>query len=503
MVKSTLRMEDITIDFPGVRALDHAKFSMDTGRVHALIGANGAGKSTLMKVLSGAYSHYTGSIYLDNQQVTINTPQDAKDLGIQIVYQEVDTALIPYLSVGENIMLNEMVNGMGKKQFVNYAYIHTEASKLLNTLNIDLSSRRLVSTLTLAEKQMILIARAISRECRFLILDEPTAPLSNKETEKLFEIVRQLRGNKVGIIFISHRLQELFEICDEITVMRNGQFVSYDLIKDVTINDIVEKMLGKQMEEQFPKIPREIKEPIFEVEHLRDDERVEDVTFHVCAGEVIGLAGLVGAGKTEICKALFGESGRVQGNLRLRGEKINIRHPNDAVKYGLALVPEERRKEGILVEENVKTNLTSANLSSFVIHLSFLDFKKEQKVATEMVENLGVKTPSVHTKLANLSGGNQQKIAIGKWLIADADVYIFDEPTKGVDVGSKKDIFKLILELAKRGKAIIYASSELAEIIGITDRSYVIYDGKIVKELKTDKTTEDQLLFYSTGGRDS
>ncbi|QGH37020.1 ATP-binding cassette domain-containing protein [Gracilibacillus salitolerans] len=496
-------MEGITIDFPGVRALDHAQFSMNKGHVHALIGANGAGKSTLMKVLSGAYTHYTGAIYLDNKQVNIQSPQDAKDLGIQIVYQEVDTALIPYLTVGENIMLNEMVNGMKKKQFVNYSFIHHEASKLLNQLNIHLSSRRLVSTLSLAEKQMILIARAISRDCRFLILDEPTAPLSNAETEQLFAIVRQLRANNVGIIFISHRLQELFEICDEITVMRNGQFVSYDRITDVTINSIVENMLGKTMDEQFPKVTREIKQPIFKVEHLRDDEKVEDVTFHVCAGEVVGLAGLVGAGKTEICKALFGESGKVRGNVQLRGEVLNIRNPYDAVKYGLALVPEERRKEGILVGENVTTNLTSANLSSFVNRFSFLNFRKEKKASIEMVESLSVKTPSIETKLASLSGGNQQKIAIGKWLIADADIYIFDEPTKGVDVGSKKDIFTLILELAKRGKAIIYASSELAEIIGITDRSYVIYDGKVVKELKTAKTTEEQLLFYSTGGRDS
>ncbi|WP_058308004.1 sugar ABC transporter ATP-binding protein [Gracilibacillus massiliensis] len=502
MTQSTLKMKNITIDFPGVRALDDAQFSMNTGKVHALIGANGAGKSTLMKVLSGAYTHYTGEILLNNKKIEIRSPQDAKDLGIQIVYQEVDTALIPYLTVGENIMLNKMVNGMGKRQFIQYSQIHKEASKLLEELNINVSSRRLVRTLTLAEKQMILIARAISRDCRFLILDEPTAPLSSAETERLFEIVRQLRASNVGIIFISHRLQELFEICDEITVMRNGKFISHDRIGEVTIDSIVEKMLGKQMEEQFPTVERDIKDKIFEVEHLRDDEKVEDVSFHVCAGEVIGLAGLVGAGKTEICKALFGESSHLEGTVKMHGRALKIRNSNQAVHYGLALVPEERRKEGILVGENVKTNLTSANLSYFSHRFSFLNFRKERKVSTEMVERLGVKTPSIETKLANLSGGNQQKIAIGKWLIADADVYIFDEPTKGVDVGSKKDIFTLILELAKRGKAIIYASSELTEIVGITDRSYVIYDGKVVKELQTDKTTEEQLLFYSTGGRD-
>ncbi|SHN35876.1 sugar ABC transporter ATP-binding protein [Gracilibacillus kekensis] len=503
MPQSILKMKNITIDFPGVRALDDAQFLMHTGQVHALIGANGAGKSTLMKVLSGAYTHYTGDIILNDKKIEIRSPQDAKELGIQIVYQEVDTALIPYLTVGENIMLNKMVNGMGKRQFIQYSQIHKEASSLLERLNIHVSSRRLVRTLTLAEKQMVLIARAISRDCRYLILDEPTAPLSNTETDQLFEIVRQLRSSNVGVIFISHRLQELFEICDEITVMRNGNFISHNQINEVTIDSVVEKMLGKQMEEQFPTMEREVKEKVFEVKHLRDDEKVEDVSFHVCAGEVIGLAGLVGAGKTEICKALFGESSHLEGIVKMHGKTLNIRNSNQAVNYGIALVPEERRKEGVLVEEKVSTNLTSAHLSSFVRRFSFLNFKKERTVSAEMVEKLGVKTPSIETKLSNLSGGNQQKIAIGKWLIADADVYIFDEPTKGVDVGSKKDIFTLILELAKRGKSIIYASSELTEIVGITDRSYVIYDGKVVKELQTNKTTEEQLLFYSTGGRDS
>ncbi|GAB2569102.1 sugar ABC transporter ATP-binding protein [Gracilibacillus alcaliphilus] len=503
LAETALQMHNITIDFPGVRALDNAQFAMDTGRVHALIGANGAGKSTLMKVLSGAYSHYTGEILLDGQPVDIRSPQKSKGLGIQIVYQEVDTALIPYLTVGENIMLNHMVNEMGRKQLIRYSAIHQQAKKLLDRLNIQVSSRSLVSSLTLAEKQMVLIARAISTDCRFLILDEPTAPLSMTETERLFDIVRQLRDNNVGVIFISHRLQELFEICDDITVMRNGRFISQNNISEVTINDIVEKMLGKQLDEQFPVIDREIHQTIFEVEHLCDDEKVEDVTFHVHAGEVIGLAGLVGAGKTEICKALFGQANHVRGKVKLHGKPLNIRTPHQAVKSGLALVPEERRKEGILVDENVRTNLTAANLGSFVRVLSFLDFKKEKEASHKVVKDLDVKTPSIETKLAYLSGGNQQKIAIGKWLIADADVYIFDEPTKGVDVGSKKDIFTLILELAKRGKAIIYASSELAEIIGITDRTYLIYDGKVVKEVETRKTTEEELLFYSTGGRDS
>lgn len=501
MASISLEMENISIEFPGVKALDQAQLTVKTGTTHALIGANGAGKSTLMKVLSGAYTHYTGTIRIGGKEVTIRSPRDAKDLGIQIVYQEVDTALIPYLTVGENILMNEMVTGMNKKLWVKYSDIHKKATEVLKELGIDVSSRQLVSSLTLAEKQMVLIARAIFSDCHFLILDEPTAPLSKVETDKLFKIVRQLREKNVGIIFISHRLQELFEICDEITVMRNGKYVSNYSTENVTVNKIVEDMLGKKLDEQFPKVEKTVEDTIFEVEHLADEAKVKDVTFHVRAGEIVGLAGLVDAGKTEICKVMFGATPKTKGTMKLHGKTLTIKSPRDAVKSGLAFVPEERRKEGILVSENVRTNVTLPYLNNFIRAFTFLDFKKEKDTSKELVEQLGVKTPSIETNLVNLSGGNQQKVAIGKWLITDAEVYIFDEPTKGVDVGSKKDIFQLIMELAKRGKAIIYASSELSEILGITDRTYVVYDGTIVKEFNTEETTEEELLFYSAGGK--
>ncbi|WP_114352497.1 sugar ABC transporter ATP-binding protein [Saliterribacillus persicus] len=501
MAPTELKMENISISFPGVKALDEVDFKMETGSVHALIGANGAGKSTLMKVLSGAYSHYTGEILIDDKIAKIRSPKDAKKHGIQIVYQEVDTALIPYLTVGENIMLNNLVQDMDKKQWVSYSSIHQKATGILQKLDIQVSSKQLVSSLTLAEKQMVLIARAISKECKFLILDEPTAPLSQGETDKLFQIVRQLQEQNVGIIFISHRLVELFDICDEITVMRNGKFISRDTIKSISINQIVEKMLGKKLDEQFPKMEKIIGETVLTVSHLSDNKKVKDVSFTAKTGEIIGLAGLVGAGKTEICKALFGATEKVKGTITYKDKTFKNKNPKQAVARRFAFVPEERRKEGILVSENVRINLTSSHLKHFLQLGSFLNFKKEATVAKEMVGKLDVKTPNIETKLENLSGGNQQKIAIGKWLIADADVYIFDEPTKGVDVGSKKDIFTLISGLAKEGKTIIYASSELVEIIGITDRAYVIYDGQIAKELQTNKTTEQELLYYSTGGQ--
>lgn len=498
---SVLEMKNISIEFPGVKALDGVDFYTETGTSHALIGANGAGKSTLMKVLSGAYNHYTGDIFIDGEKVTIQSPKDAQDYGIQIVYQEVDTALIPNLTVGENIMLNETVNKMGKKQFIDWKSIHLQATEILKSMNVNVSSKKLVSELTLAEKQMILIARSVSTKCKYLILDEPTAPLSFSETEELFRIVRDLKQKNVGIIFISHRLPELFEICDDITIMRNGQFVCKEKIADSSINRVVEQMLGQKMDEQFPKVDVTIGETIFKVEDLRDADKINGFSMDVKAGEIVGLAGLVGAGKTEICKALFGARKITSGDIRLKGKRLKIKSPHDAVRQGIALVPEERRKEGILVSETVATNLSAASLQKFTKTFGFLSFGKEKTKAKELIVSLGIKTPSEVAKVQNLSGGNQQKIAIGKWLITDSDVYIFDEPTKGVDVGAKKDIFELISGLAQKGKAVIYASCELSEIIGITDKVYVVYDGQVAKQLETKDTNEEELLFYSTGGK--
>ncbi|MGE7877802.1 sugar ABC transporter ATP-binding protein [Peribacillus muralis] len=494
-------MKGISIEFPGVKALSDVDFSVRTGTAHALVGANGAGKSTLMKVLSGAHVHYSGDIYLDGMKREIRSPKEAQGHGIQIVYQEVDTALIPYLTVGENVMLNEMVQNMGQKQLVKWKNLHSSATQILQDMNIHVSSKQLVKDLTLAQKQMVLIARAVSAECKFLILDEPTAPLSHRETTELFRIVNELKQKDVGIIFISHRLPEIFEICEDITIMRNGEHVTCRKTGDITQKDVVELMLGKTMDEQFPEVNTAIGDIVLEVKGLSDAGKIKDVNLHLKAGEIIGLAGLVGAGKTELCKVLFGHTSIRAGELILNGRRLSLKTPHDAVKNGLALVPEERRKEGVLVQESVTSNLTAASIGKFCSTLSFINRKAEKEKATEMISSLGIKTPSGEARVEHLSGGNQQKVAIGKWLIADADVYIFDEPTKGVDVGAKKDIFDLIAKLARNGKAIIYASSELSEIIGITNRAYVLYDGSTVIELKTNKTNEEELLFYSTGGK--
>lgn len=495
-----LEMKEISIAFPGVQALSEVNFSMNAGTTHALIGANGAGKSTLMKILAGAYSHYTGQIVLNGELANIRKPKDAKDYGIQIVYQEVDIALIPNLSVGENIMMEKLVHDSKGKQLVNWKSIHKEANKVLQRLQLQLSTKKLVQELTLAEKQLVLIARALATECKFLILDEPTAPLSDTETSRLFDLVNRLKQEGVGIIFISHRLPELFQICEDITILRDGQFVLTAPIHTLTPQLVAEHMLGAQLDGQFPHRQNSLGEVFFEVNDVSDDKHVHGVSLQVRKGEIVGLAGLVGAGKTELCRILFGAAPKKRGTITINGEPLKAHSPYKAVQSGMAMIPEERRREGIFVGETVATNLTVSNLSPHTTASLWINNMKEKLAASSMIQKLGIKTPSENALVGNLSGGNQQKIAIGKWLLSDAEVYIFDEPTKGVDVGAKRDIYNLIADLAKQGKSIIYASSEMNEMMGITDRMYVMYDGQVAKELITAQTSEKEIMLYSTGG---
>jgi len=500
---TVLEMKDISIEFPGVKALQNVDFSMDSGEIRALIGANGAGKSTLMKVLSGAYTHYTGQVFLDGQLLEIHSPRDAKKYGIDIVYQEVDTALIPYLDVAENIMLDEMVNEMKGKALVSWKNMHEKAKATLERLNVNIDTKKRVNQLSLAEKQLVLIARAIVHERKFLILDEPTAPLSNRETAELFRIVRELSKNQgLGIIFISHRLPELFEICEAISIMKDGKMITTEAIKSINQKKVIELMLGKSFNEAHQKHQIPIGNTLLKVTNLTDEANfLKNVSVVVKEHEIVGIAGLVGAGKTELCKAIFGENANSSGEIYLKNKLVVNQNPSQAVKNGFALVPEERRKEGVLVDEPVFTNLTAASLKRFTLPFSILKPDREREKARKLIESLGIKTPNENQKVSLLSGGNQQKVAVGKWLLTDAELLMFDEPTKGVDVGAKGDIFDLITKLAEEGKGIIYASSELNEILNVTDRIYVMYDGQIVKELVTSETNEEEILFYSTGGQ--
>lgn len=498
-----LELRNISIEFPGVKALDCVDFSTDNNKVHALIGANGAGKSTLMKVLSGSYSHYTGKIFLEDKEIIIKNPKDAKRNGIDIVYQEVDTALIPYLSVAENIMFDTVSES--NKVLINWNEIYRQAGKIIEKLGLNLNVKRLVNTLTLAEKQLVLIARCIAHKRKIIIFDEPTAPLSDSETKYLFKLIEKLRTEGIIIIFISHRLNELYEVCNHISIMRDGKMIeSIPLNKDVKSGYIVEKMMGKKLSDDYIKQNIDIGDRILEIENLSSRKlKLSDINISVHKGEVVGIAGLVGAGKTELCKLLFGETNADVGNIKLFNKVVKNNTTYDAVKNGFALVPEERRKEGIFVNESVENNLSIASLNSFVSKFSFVNKNKEKKIAQEMIKDLGIKTPSENQLVGNLSGGNQQKVAIGKWLLTDAEIFIFDEPSKGIDVVSKRDMYDLIVKVAKQGKGVIYATCEFSELINLCDRIYVMYNGKIIKELKATDTNEEELLYYSVGGKDN
>ena len=502
MKELKLEMRGISLEFPGVKALSDVDFDLTSGTIHALIGANGAGKSTLMKVLAGANAHYTGQVFVDGEPVEIRSPKNAKDLGIEIVYQEVDVALIPYLSVAENVMFDVIVNNMGKNQVVNWSKIKKTAKETLQKLNVELDVNQPVSELTLAQKQMVLIARCVVEKCRLLILDEPTAPLSNSETEELFRIVRELAKEGVAIVFISHRLNELFEICNTITVMRDGKVVNnMPITPELQTKDIVELMLGRKFDDNYIKKSVKIGEPLLEVEDLSEAEgRVKNINMTVKRGEIVAVAGLVGAGKTELCKTLFAAFKQSSGTVKMNGKTIKYKNPNEAVKRGFALVPEERRKEGVLITDPVYANISVAAMKKYTGFLSVVNKIKERKDACTMISDLGIKTPSEYQEVALLSGGNQQKVVLGKWLNSESEIYIFDEPTKGIDVGAKRDMYELIERLAAQGKGVIYASCEFQEILTIADRVYVLYDGQVVKDLNVADTDEKELLYLSTGG---
>lgn len=500
--KNTIEVKDVSIEFPGVKALQNVNFKVETGEIRAVVGANGAGKSTLMKVIAGTNPTYTGEVYFDGRKVELRNPNISKNLGIEIVYQEVDMALFPSASVAENVMMNKLISGMKGKALINWERIRREAKDVLETIKVDINPDTLVSNLTLAQKQMVLIARAICEKCKFLILDEPTAPLSLKETEDLFAVVKTLvREQHIGVIFISHRLNEILEICQSITVMRNGQVVeNMEVTPDLTIKMIVNAMLGQSFDENFPRCELNIGEKTLEVRHISDLTMLKNVSIYARAGEIVGVTGLVGAGKTELCKAIFGARKITEGDILLHGKAIKIKNPSWAVKNKIGLVPEERRKEGVMVGDSVFSNLSAASLSKFT-HYGFIDRRAELQNAKKYITDLRIKTPSENQKVAYLSGGNQQKVSVGKWLSADCDIYIFDEPTKGIDVGAKREIFLLIQEIAKKGKTVIYATSETSEILAITNRTYVMYNGQIEAELQTNKTNEKEIVFYATGGK--
>ncbi|QQN37222.1 sugar ABC transporter ATP-binding protein [Rahnella aceris] len=490
-------MRNISISFAGFPALRQVDFTLEGGSVHALVGANGAGKSTLMAVLSGTHDHYTGQITIDGEAVNIRLPHHAREHGIHLVQQEVDVALVPTLNVAENIMLDRLSE---PGHLHNWPQLYRQAQLLTEQLGLNISLRARIESCTLAEKQLILLARALSHKCRFLILDEPTAPLDQAESARLFALVRKLKAAGMAIVFISHRIHELRDICDRMTVLRDGRLVSDDSMDGLSNEHIIEKMIGHQLDDIYP--PRRLPhsgETLLSIHGMHDKDKLRDISLRLHRGEILGIAGLAGAGKTELCKALFGATPSQVESGELNGKPWKPKEPHLSVEQGLALVPEERRKEGIFIDENIPMNLSVTADDTFS-RWSIFNARQSLSWAKDIISRLGIRASGPMQKLARLSGGNQQKVAIGKWLRSESQVLIFDEPTKGVDIKAKTDVFRLIDGLAQQGKGIIYASGEFAELVGLCDRILVLWDGRIVAELNAADVDEETLLVYSTGG---
>lgn len=497
MSSSLLEMRNISISFAGFPALRQVDFTLEGGSVHALVGANGAGKSTLMAVLSGTHDHYTGQVTIDGQPVNIRLPHQARDHGIHLVQQEVDVALVPTLNVAENIMLDRLSE---PGHWHNWSQLYLQAQRLTAELGLNIDLRARIESCTLAEKQLILLARALSHKCRFLILDEPTAPLDQAESARLFALVRKLKAAGMAVVFISHRIHELRDICDRMTVLRDGRLVSDDSMDGLSNEHIIEKMIGHQLDDIYPpRRPAHSGETLLQIQGMHDRDKLRDISLRLHRGEILGIAGLAGAGKTELCKALFGATPSQVESGELNGKPWKPKEPHLSVEQGLALVPEERRKEGIFIDEDIPMNLSVTADDTFS-RWSIFNRRQSLSWAKDIISRLGIRASGPMQKLARLSGGNQQKVAIGKWLRSESQVLIFDEPTKGVDIKAKTDVFRLIDGLAQQGKGIIYASGEFAELVGLCDRILVLWDGRIVAELDAADVDEETLLVYSTGG---
>lgn len=498
MRSSILEMRNISISFAGFPALRQVDFTLEGGSVHALVGANGAGKSTLMAVLSGTHDHYSGQISIDGEAVNLRLPHHAREHGIHLVQQEVDVALVPTLNVAENIMLDRLSE---PGHLHNWPQLYRQAQLLTEQLGLNISLRARIESCTLAEKQLILLARALSHKCRFLILDEPTAPLDQAESARLFALVRKLKAAGMAIVFISHRIHELRDICDRMTVLRDGRLVSDDSMDGLSNEHIIEKMIGHQLDDIYPpRRPPHSGETLLHIHGMHDKDKLRDISLRLHRGEILGIAGLAGAGKTELCKALFGATPSQVESGELNGKPWKPKEPHLSVEQGLALVPEERRKEGIFIDEDIPMNLSVTADDTFS-RWSIFNRQHALSWAKDIISRLGIRTSGPMQKLARLSGGNQQKVAIGKWLRSESQVLIFDEPTKGVDIKAKTDVFRLIDGLAQQGKGIIYASGEFAELVGLCDRILVLWDGRIVAELDAANVDEETLLTYSTGGK--
>lgn len=493
MSEELFRMEGICKSFPGVKALDHVSLQVNKGEVHGLVGENGAGKSTLMKIMSGVYHADEGKIFIDGEEVNINSVSKAQELGVSIIFQELN--LCPHLTVADNIFIGRPPK---KGLLISDKQMHADAKKILDDLGINISSHAIVRSLSVAQQQMVEIAKAISRNSRILVLDEPTAALTDKEIAQLFEIIRRLQKKQVGMVYISHRMEELAQICERVTVIRDGQYIGTRNYKDITIDELVNMIVGRTLEDKYPKYERKIGDVLFEARNIKRKDIVNVDKIEVRKGEILGIAGLMGSGRTEIARCIFGADKPDSMELYMDGKKINVKTVGQAIANGIGYATEDRKFDGLALDLDVQYNTNMAHLKQ-LSRFGFVNDKEGKRNAQKYKELLRTRTPSLRQKVRNLSGGNQQKIVLSKWLCNDVKLLIVDEPTRGIDVGAKYEVYELFNRLSDQGVAIIMISSELPEILGMSDRVLVVHEGSINGELVTKNTTQEEILYLAAG----
>ncbi len=496
-----LEMHGIRKAFPGVLALDQVNLTVQPGEILALLGENGAGKSTLMRCLDGVFTPDEGEILWQGQPVTIRSPGDAQRLGISMIHQEL--ALIPYLNVGQNIYLGREPKGR-LPGTINWAAMYEQARVQLERLSLDIDPRTPVRELSIAQQQMVEVAKALSLDAKLIVMDEPTSSLTEREVDTLFEQMRHLRAAGVSIIFISHRMDEVFAVCDRAIVLRDGTYVGTRAVADLTTDEIIRMMVGRDVGELYQRSaehpPIDQTAPVLEVEHLSRAGTLDDITFNLYRGEVLGIAGLVGAGRTELAETLFGAEPATAGTIRLNGQPIQVRRPSEAIAHGIALITEDRKGQGLFLRMNVGTNVTMAVLKRLT-RFGLIRWAAVRAVGEQYVRELSIRTPSLQQKVRNLSGGNQQKVVIAKWLTVKPRVLILDEPTRGIDVGAKAEIHRLMRQLADQGVGVLMISSELPEVLGVSDRVLVMHEGRLTGEFDARSATQDAIMRAATGAQ--
>ncbi|OCT16018.1 D-xylose ABC transporter ATP-binding protein [Paenibacillus pectinilyticus] len=490
-----LRMEGIEKHFPGVHALHQCQLELAAGEVLALVGENGAGKSTLMKIATGVYQKDEGSIWVKGKEVSIPNTRSAQLLGISMIHQELN--LMPDLTIAQNIFIGREPRH-SVRLFIDERKLNEQAQLLLDQMNLQLDPRTKVADLTVAKQQMVEIAKALSFQSEVLIMDEPTAALTHAEIEELFRIINQLRARGVGIVYISHRMEELKRISDRITVMRDGRYIDTVQTQATSIDQIISMMVGRELYvSQNQQTTTNSQTKVLEVSKLNRGSAVKDVSFHLAKGEILGFAGLMGAGRTEVARAIFGADAIDSGDIRIHGRQVQIQAPHDAVRHGIGYLSEDRKRYGLMVDMDVKMNIALASYKK-ARRLGWMQDGIIGEKAQHYVEALQIKTPTIHQQVKFLSGGNQQKVVIGKWLLRDCDILIFDEPTRGIDVGAKTEIYKLLDDLAAQGKSIIMISSELPEILRMSHRIMVMCEGRITGELTQQEATQEAIMKFAT-----